>query len=175
MRQFTLQNSGTSAKNTWLVRNVYYLLDLRSALSPSAQSGKKKKKKKQDCFGELKWKSLDSRDSRQKDCWPLSYLNTRGGSDGKESSCNEGNLGSIPGLGRSPGGGHGNRLQYSCLENPLGGLQSMGSQRAGRDWGTKHSTMHSKWLSKMILHMKIHHQLGYRNTGRIMCKSSKKF
>ena len=41
-----------------------------------------------------------------------------GGSDGKESTCNMGDLGSIPGLGRSPGGGHGNTLQYSCLENP---------------------------------------------------------
>ena len=41
-----------------------------------------------------------------------------GGSDGKESTCNEGNLGSIPGLERSPGGGHGNPLQYYCLENP---------------------------------------------------------
>ena len=40
------------------------------------------------------------------------------GSDGKESACNAGNLGSIPGLGRSPGGGHGNPLQYSCPENP---------------------------------------------------------
>ena len=39
------------------------------------------------------------------------------GSDGKESACNVGNLGWIPGLGRSPGGGHGNPLQYSCLEN----------------------------------------------------------
>ena len=36
-----------------------------------------------------------------------------GGSDGKESACNAGDLGSIPGLGRSPGGGHGNLLQYS--------------------------------------------------------------
>ena len=36
---------------------------------------------------------------------------------GKESSCNVGDLGLIPGLGRSPGGGHGNPLQYSCLEN----------------------------------------------------------
>ena len=43
-----------------------------------------------------------------------------GGSDGKESTCNAGDLGSIPGLGRSPGGGHGNPLQYSCLENPHG-------------------------------------------------------
>ena len=42
-----------------------------------------------------------------------------GGSDGKESTCNVGDLGSIPGLGRSLGGGHGNPLQYSCLENPL--------------------------------------------------------
>ena len=42
-----------------------------------------------------------------------------GGSDGKESNCNEGDLGSIPGLGRSPGGGNGNPLQYSCLENPM--------------------------------------------------------
>ena len=41
-----------------------------------------------------------------------------GGSDGKESTCNTGNLGLIPALGRSPGGGHGNPLQYSCLKNP---------------------------------------------------------
>ena len=42
-----------------------------------------------------------------------------GGSDGKESACNVGDLGSIPGLERSPGGGHGNQLQFSCLENPV--------------------------------------------------------
>ena len=42
-----------------------------------------------------------------------------GGSDSKECSCNVGDLGSIPGLGRSPGGGNGNLLQYSCLENPM--------------------------------------------------------
>ena len=47
-----------------------------------------------------------------------------------------GDVGSIPGLERSPGGGHGNLLQYSCLENSTeesGGLQSMGLQRFGRD------------------------------------------
>ena len=43
-----------------------------------------------------------------------------GGSDGKESACNVGDLGLIPGLGRSPGGRHGNSLQYSCLENSMG-------------------------------------------------------
>ena len=42
----------------------------------------------------------------------------RGGSDGKESACNEGDLDSIPRLGRSPGGGHGNPLQY-CLEKSM--------------------------------------------------------
>ena len=42
------------------------------------------------------------------------------GSDNKESSCNEGDLGLIPGLGRFAGGGHGNPFQYSCLENPHG-------------------------------------------------------
>ena len=40
-----------------------------------------------------------------------------GGSDGKKSTSSVGDLDLIPGLGRSPGGGHGNSLQYSCLEN----------------------------------------------------------
>ena len=43
-----------------------------------------------------------------------------GGSDSKESACNAKDLGAIPGLGRSLGGGHENPLQYSCLENPHG-------------------------------------------------------
>ena len=41
-----------------------------------------------------------------------------GGSEGKESACNAGDLGSIPGLGRSPGGEPGNPLQYSCWRIP---------------------------------------------------------
>ena len=41
------------------------------------------------------------------------------GSDGKASVCNEGDPGSIPGLGRSPGEGNGSPLQYSCLENSM--------------------------------------------------------
>ena len=57
-----------------------------------------------------------------------------GGSDSKDSACNAGDLGSIPGLGRSPGQGNGYPLQYSCLENPMDrgawwAIQSMGSQR----------------------------------------------
>ena len=48
------------------------------------------------------------------------YMGFPGGSDSRESTCNAGNLGSVPGLGRSPGGGHGNPFWYSCLENPHG-------------------------------------------------------
>ena len=58
----------------------------------------------------------------------------------KNSPANAGDIrdvGLIPGSGRSPGGGHGDPLQYSCLENPTkeepGGLQSMGSQRLRHD------------------------------------------
>ena len=60
-----------------------------------------------------------------------------GGSDGKESACSAGDLNSIPGLGRSPGEGHGNPLQYSGLENPMDRgawqVQSMESQRVRHD------------------------------------------
>ena len=60
-----------------------------------------------------------------------------GGSGGKASARNAGDLGSIPGLGRSPGEGNGNPLQYSCLENPMDGepgrLQYMGLQRVGHN------------------------------------------
>ena len=79
-----------------------------------------------------------------------------GGSDGKESACNVRDLGSIPGLGRSPGGGHGNPLQYSCLENPPGqpaGLQSMGhkeldmtEQLSTAHALTAHSVMDKPWV-----------------------------
>ena len=59
-------------------------------------------------------------------------------------TCNAGDLGSIPGSGRSSGGGHGNPLQYSCLGNPLdrGAWRATvhGSQRVGHDLATKHST-----------------------------------
>ena len=72
------------------------------------------------------------------------FLGFPGGSDGRESTCNVGDLGLIPGLGRSPGGGQGNLLQYSCLENPhrqrsLVGYQSVGCKELDMDvW--QHST-----------------------------------
>ena len=56
-----------------------------------------------------------------------------GGSDGKESACSAGDLGSIPGSGRSPGEGNGNPLQYSCLENHHGQRSLVGYN----PWGCK--------------------------------------
>ena len=49
----------------------------------------------------------------------MTSLGFPGGSDSKESAYNAGDLGSIPGSGRSPGEGNGYPLQYSCLENPM--------------------------------------------------------
>ena len=51
----------------------------------------------------------------------MKILGFTGGSEAKASASNAGDLGSIPGLGRSPGEGNGNPLQYSCLENPMDG------------------------------------------------------
>ena len=61
------------------------------------------------------------------------FLGFPGGLDGKESTCNAADLGSTPGLGRSPGRGHGNPLQYSCLENPHGRKSLVGFS----PWGCK--------------------------------------
>ena len=54
------------------------------------------------------------------------------GLTGKESACNVGDLSSIPGLGRSPGGGHGDTLQYSCPVNPHGQKSLVGYSPCGR-------------------------------------------
>ena len=61
-------------------------------------------------------------------------------SDGKASVYNVGDLGSIPGLGRFPGEGNGNPLQYSCLENPMDG-------GAWCPWGRKESDTMSDFIS----------------------------
>ena len=68
-----------------------------------------------------------------------------GGPDGKETTYNARDLNSVPGLGRSPGGGHGTHSSILAWRIPWteepGGLQSVGSQRGGHDRTTKHSTM----------------------------------
>ena len=66
-----------------------------------------------------------------------------GHSDGKEFACNAGDLGSISGQGRFPGGGNGNPLQYSCLENPMerGGAWEATVHRATQ-WDTTEKNQH---------------------------------
>ena len=63
------------------------------------------------------------------------FLGFPGGSDGKELTSNAGDTGSISGLGRSPAGGRGNPLQYSCLDNP----HEQRSLRGYSPWGHKES------------------------------------
>jgi len=63
------------------------------------------------------------------------FMSFPGSSDGEESACNAGGLGLIPGLGGCPGGGHGNPLQHSCLENPHGWKSLAGYS----PWGCKES------------------------------------
>ena len=78
----------------------------------------------------------------------------------KESACNAGDLGSIPGLGRSPGGGNGNPLQYSCLEN------SMERVVGCSPWGCKDLDMTE------CLHTQTHRHTHIRthNAGLVMMK-----
>ena len=66
-----------------------------------------------------------------------------GGSEVKVSACNAGDLGSIPGSGRSPGEGNSNPLQYSCLENPMGGEAW---------WATVHGVAKSRTLYLVSQH-----------------------
>ena len=70
-----------------------------------------------------------------------------GGSDGGETASNEGDLGSIPRLGRATGGGHGNPLQYSCLENPHGQRSLVGC----RPWGCKESDTTERLSTAQVL------------------------
>ena len=65
----------------------------------------------------------------------LQQVGFLGGSDGKESACNTGEASSIPGWGRSPGGGNGTPLQYSCQENPM---------NRGAWWATAHGIAKSQ-------------------------------
>ena len=65
----------------------------------------------------------------------ITLLDFPGGSDGKESACNAGDMGSIPELGKSPGERNGNLLQYSCLENPMD---------RGAWWATVHGVAKSR-------------------------------
>ena len=93
------------------------------------------------------------------------------GSDAKEFACNAGDLGSIPGLGRSLGEGCDNPLQYACWRIPWteepGGLQSMESQRVGHDWATKPKTvmMQAEVRVTLLLALKMKGGHEPRNVG----------
>ena len=70
-----------------------------------------------------------------------------GGSDGKESTCNAGDLGLIPGLGRAPGEGNGNPLQYSCVEKFHGQRNLAGyNPRGGKESDMTESLTHDIYL-----------------------------
>ena len=70
----------------------------------------------QYCKVKKKKKFIRNQSSEKSEILPYCFP---GGSDGKESACNAGDLGSIPGSRRFPGGGNGNLLQYSCMENSV--------------------------------------------------------
>ena len=84
-----------------------------------------------------KWKVL----GREKSRVQSGYNRLPSCISGKESSCQAGDLSSIPGLGRSSGEGNGNQIHCSCLRSPMeeepGRLQYMGSQRDGHNLASK--------------------------------------
>ena len=82
------------------------------------------------------------------------FLGFLGGLECKESACNVGDLGLIPGLGRSPGRGHGNPLQYSCLGNPHGQRSLEGYSPWGhkeQDTTEQLSTAHMSLMLLLLL------------------------
>ena len=88
------------------------------------------------------------------------FLLFPGGSEVKASACNEGDLGSIPGSGRSPGEENGNPLQYSCLENPMEG---------GALWATIHGVAKSR---TRLSDFTFHYTLSQKGHQIIMCHFS---
>ena len=71
-----------------------------------------------------------------------------GSSDGKASAYKAGDLGSIPGSGRSPREGNGNPLQYSCLENPMDRGSLVGYSPQGRkEWDMTEATYHAPMIN----------------------------
>ena len=75
-----------------------------------------------------------------------------GHSDGKESTCNAGDPGSIPGSGRSPGEGNDSPPQYSCLENPRDrGTWQATVHGVAKNWTTERLSMHAWSLSPLLI------------------------
>ena len=105
--------------NPWLIHINVWQKPLQYCKVISLQL-KKKKKKNPPAMQETPVQFLGWEDPLEKGRWPTPIcLGFPCGSAGKESACNVGDLGSIPGLGRSPGEGKGYPLQYSGLENSM--------------------------------------------------------
>ena len=97
-----------------------------------------------------------------------------GGLEGKESICNAGDLGSIPGLGRPPEGGHGNPIQHSCLENPRGQTSPAGYSPWGRkesDTAETLSTQHTVHLISISFVPTVHYHILYFKVNKFEHKS----
>ena len=118
------------------------MLELRFERGVGKRDGKTRS------FAELKTLYNDTRTIRDNRAYVKKWRGFPDGSAGKESACNagdRGDVGSIPGLGRTPGGRHGKPLQYSCLENPMdrGAWQAAvrgGASLAWLEWlGTQRS------------------------------------
>ena len=92
------------------------------------------------------------------------YMGFPGGSVGKESACNAGDLGSIPGLGKCPGGGHGNPCQYSGLENPM----DRGAWRAAVHGVTRSRTQLIDYAQHIYIHTHFYTNK-YDNYINILC------
>ena len=143
---FNQNKLNTSYKDTaayfWLVSNLVfpYTPLWKHSLGFHSKSGglsnqlhyfeKGKEKKKKICVTQMKsQQEFSLLTSPATVTSHYGYMGSPGSSARKKSSCNAGNLGSIPQLGRSPGGGNGNPLQHSCLENP---------RDRGACWATVH-------------------------------------
>ena len=103
----------------------------------------------------------------------LYYWGFPGGSDGKASAYNAGDLGWIPGSGISPGEGNGNPLQYSNLENPMDGgawwATVHGVARVGHDWVTSLHFIHYIHIYKLTstnIEYSLHSQLFSRTRAQ---------
>ena len=103
------------------------------------------------------WLNLKNRDKNLKIEFNLNLLCSKRGSEVKASACNAGDLGSIPGPGRSPGEGNSNPLQCSCLENPMD---------RGASWAIVHGVAKSQtWLSDFTSLHKRHRATQMKTVG----------
>ena len=119
---------------------------------PDVQAGFRKGRGTRDQISNITGSSKKQESSRKTSISALltmpKPLEFPGSSEDKASTCHAGDQGSIPGLGRSPGEGNGNPLQYSCLENPM----DRGAWPATVHGVTKSQTRLSKFTS--LLHFK---------------------